>query len=106
MSQGPQLKYFRLRWPDELVPPGEPLWLLYEVDEATDWVLRTVFAFPDGSITRNSIELELLYGGHCVSLVHGTWKELSNDLLLLETSPDEFEKLWSEGVDESLWFVR
>ena len=34
------LDYYRGRWPDEEIPPGEPEWFLYEVDPARDAVLR------------------------------------------------------------------
>lgn len=94
----------RGRWPDSLVPEGEPLWLFYEVDRAADAVIRTVEVYPDGRITRNSIELEERNGDSCPSLIEGSLDFLIPNVD--EIAREAFEELWSKGVDTPFWFVR
>jgi hypothetical protein len=98
--------YYRTRWPDEIVPEGEPLWQLYEVDEAADNVLRTVNVFPDGRITRNSVELEQRNGDECPSLFDCGWHEGIDGVQLLKISAEAFEELYRQGIDTAFWFVR
>lgn len=70
-----RLRYVRARWPELEVPEGQPLWLLYELDDAADAVTRSVDLFPDGSVARNSIEI----------------------------SSAEFEAAWAQGMDRPVW---
>lgn len=105
MSENSPLTYYRGRWPHEIVPKGSPLWLLYEVDEAADDVLRSVEVFPDGRITRNSIELEQRNGDHCPSLIDVGWHEGVAEAKLEKISAETFEELYRRGADTPFWFV-
>lgn len=58
--------YYRGRWPEEPVPEGEPIWLLYEVDKSADTVVRTVEVLADGHVARNSVELEQRHDDECL----------------------------------------
>ncbi|TIT34406.1 MAG: hypothetical protein E5W65_17365 [Mesorhizobium sp.] len=98
--------YFRGRWPDDIVPEGEPLWLLYEVDEAADNVLRSVEIFPNGQVTRNSVGLEQRNGDHCPSLIDVSRREGMAEAKLEKISADMFEELYQIGADTPFWFVR
>jgi len=102
------LTYFRGRWPDDPVPEGEPLWLLYEVDMATDNVLRTVDLFPEGRIESNSIEIDQPDTGHFKSLIDISFIELlrsEESQALKEITKEEFERLYAEGIDKPFWFT-
>jgi hypothetical protein len=98
--------YFRGRWPDAEVPPGEPLWLHYEIDFGADAVLRSVDVFADGCITRNSIELEQRHGDACPSLIDCSLDEGFARAKLEEIPRETFEALWDKGVDTPFWFPR
>jgi hypothetical protein len=106
MSQNPPRTCFRARCPDEIVPEDEPLWYLYEVDEAADAVLRSVEVFPDGRIARNSVELEQRNGDECPSLMDMSWHEAAAEMPLEKISAETFEELYRMGVDTPFWFVR
>lgn len=98
--------YFRGRWPDAEVPSGEPLWLHYEIDFGADAVLRSVNVFADGSVTRNSVELEQRHAAACPSLIDCSLAESFARAKLEEITREEFEALWEKGVDTPFWFVR
>lgn len=99
-----KLLHIRLRWPDEKVPTGEPLWLLYEIDELADSVLRTVGIHEDGSIFRNSIEIEERGGGKCPSLIGDSAKKAFGDTVPEILNKAEFQRLWEQGVNKPFWF--
>jgi len=88
------------------VPPGEPLWLLYELDWQTDAVLRTVNIFPDGSITRNSIALEQRNGDVCPSLIDHSVHVMFENAPVEAITEIEFETSWAKGTDKPFWFDR
>lgn len=106
MSENAPRSYYRGRWPDEIIQEGEPLSLLYEVDEAADIVLRSVEVFADGHITRDSVELEQRNGDYCPSLFDGSWREGVADAKLERISVETFEEFYQQGVDVPFWFVR
>ena len=97
------LRYVRARWPDPEVPPGEPLWLHYELDDQADAVVRTVDLYPDGAITRNSIEIEERGGTPCPSLIDCSLSDGFAGVELAEIPSEEFEKLWARGLDKPFW---
>jgi hypothetical protein len=99
-----RLKYYRGRWPDSDVPPGEPTWSYYEVDTTKDVVLRTVDVFTDGRIERNSIALEERKGDSCPSLVEGPFMNIVLSVPLGLITAAEFEDLWQQGTDTPFWF--
>jgi hypothetical protein len=105
MKSPPRI-YYRGPWPDKIVPDGQPQWLLYEVDEASDDVLRSVEIFPDGHITRNSVELEQRNGHDCQSLIDVGWHEGVAEANLEKISAETFEELYRRGADTPLWSVR
>ena len=96
--------HFRARWPDSDVPDGEPLWFLYEVDTETDAVLRSVEVYPEGKITRNSVELEQRKGDVCPSLIDTSLVEGFKGIEKQDIAASEFEELWIRGVDTPFWF--
>lgn len=98
--------YFRLPWPEVDVPAGEPSWLYYEIDKKNDAVRRSIEVFPDGRITRNSIEIEERDGRPCSSLIDTSLDDGFGDGEPLAMSPVEFEDLWRQGVDTPFWNVR
>lgn len=104
MAHKRSMNYYSTRWPEDVVPAGEPQWLYYEVDLFLDAVLRTVEVFPDGSVARNSVDLEQLHGDHCPSLIDCSWREAAQGAALCETSRDLFEELWLKGADKPIWF--
>ena len=106
MSDTVVYDYYRGRWPQEQVPKGEPLWLFYEVDKAGGAVLRTVDVFPDGRIARNSVELEQRHGDECTSLIDCSLDDFFAVSDLDEISREQFEEVWTNGVDTPFWFVR
>lgn len=90
--------YFRVPWPDQVLPEGEPAELLYEVDE-NDSVPRMVELFPDGRIERDSIENDPGPWGSIPSLVHGEWSvciEGVEGVKVIQKA--EFEAVWAQGV--------
>lgn len=99
------LKHVRARWPDPVVPPGEPYWLLYEIDEQADAVVRTIDVFADRTVTRNSIEIEERRGKACPSLIDCSLAEGFNGVDAEEITREEFEEVWAKGVDELFWNV-
>ena len=96
--------HYKVRWPDDEVPEGEPTWLYYEVDPYADVVTRTVDTFADGRIRRNSIALEERNGDSCPSLVDGSFKDLTDGVALEEIASVEFDDLWNQGTDRPFWF--
>jgi hypothetical protein len=94
-----QLKHVRARWPEPEVPPGEPEWLLYEVDEGADSVLRTVDIFTDGTTLRNSLEIEQRDGRPCSSLMDISSSDRFEGADLEAIEPGAFERAWASGVD-------
>lgn len=98
--------YFRLPWPESEVPAGEPSWLCYEIDKENDAVRRSIEVFPDGHITRNSIEIEERGGRPCPSLIDTSLDEGWGDETPLPMTKDEFEELWRQGIDTPFWNVR
>jgi hypothetical protein len=96
------LTYIQVPWPENPVPEGEPVWLFYEVDEAQDNVLRSVERFADGRLVRNSTDLETRDGWPCVSLFHGSFRELTVEVPLQPFSGPEFEALWKYAQDKPL----
>ena len=106
MSDTVVYDYYRGRWPQEQVPKGEPLWLFYEVDKVAGAVLRTVDVFPDGRIARNSVELEQRHGDECPSLIDCSLDDFFAVANLDEISREQFEEVWTNGVDTPFWFVR
>ena len=99
------MKHIRMRWPEAEVPPGEPMWLLYELNEQEDAVVRSVDLFPDGTITRNSIAIEESGGKPCPSLIDCPIAEGFAGTNPEEIPIDEFEKLWMQGTDKPFWNV-
>lgn len=97
-----ELKYVRARWPDPEVPDGSPEWLLYERDEQSDAVTRTVEFFPTGSVARNSIQIEERGGKPCPSLVEGSLRDGFGPSAEQITS-EEFERGWAMGTDTAFW---
>jgi len=98
--------YYRGRWPEELVPDGEPIWLFYEIARLADSVLRTVGVFADGRVARNSVELEQRHGDKCPSLIDCSLEDLFDGGKLEEISREQFEEWWTKGTDTPIWFVR
>ncbi len=88
------------------MPEGEPLWLLYEMDKETDTVTRTVDIHADGTITRNSVELEQRNGDVCSSLIDTSIIEAFEGVEMETITSTEFEKFWLPGEDRPFWFVR
>ena len=98
------MRHIRARWPDAVVPPGEPEWLLYELDEAADQVTRSVELFPGGRVQRNSIEIEERKGDSCPSLWDVSIIEGLEGLTPTEISASEFEGVWRTGIDAPFWY--
>jgi hypothetical protein len=105
MKQNQSLYYCRVRWPDAVVPEGEPQWLLYELDKHEDTVLRTVDIHADGKIFRNSVDLEQRNGDVCPSLIDTSIVEAFDGVEMETITSSEFEKLWLVGEDRPFWFV-
>jgi hypothetical protein len=101
-----RLKHIRARWPDTEVPPGEPVWFLYELDEQEDAVVRSVELFADGTIARNSIAIEERGGKPCPSLFDCSLAEALEGVEFEEIAIEEFEKFWMQGKDTPFWNVR
>lgn len=106
MTEVNDLRYFRARWPDAKVPADSPIWMLYEVDQAADNVLRIVEVFEDGRITRNSIQIEQGNGDHCPSLFDMSVAESFEGVELEAMTQVTFGALWQRGVDRPFWFGR
>ncbi|TAL28776.1 MAG: hypothetical protein EPN98_22040 [Phenylobacterium sp.] len=100
-----ELRHVRARWPEPEVPPGEPLWLHYELDESADVVVRSVDLFPNGAVNRNSIEVEERGGKPCPSLIDCSIAEGFAGVELEEITRDEFEEIWARGKDTPFWNV-
>lgn len=98
--------YFRLPWPEAEVPANEPSWLYYEIDKENDAVRRSIEVFPDGRITRNSIEIEERDGRPCPSLIDTSLDEGFGDGAPLAMTQNEFDDLWRQGIDTPFWNVR
>lgn len=98
------MRHIRLRWPDDVVPQGEPEWLLYELDDEADRVTRSVELFADGRIDRNSVEIEERNGDSCPSLWDVSIPEGLEGLTPSEISASEFEEVWRKGIDAAFWY--
>jgi hypothetical protein len=99
-----EILYFKCRWPEKPVPNDAPIWLHYEVIEATDVVTRTIELYSDGTKIRNSIELAAREGPdfrapEFRSLVHGDFLEYSREGLIPITK-HEFCNLWDNARDK------
>jgi hypothetical protein len=99
------LKHLRARWPEIDVPPDEPTWLLYELDEQLDAVVRSADVFADGSVARNSIEIEERGGKPCPSLIDCSLAEGFAGVDAEQITPEEFEAVWARGFDKPFWNV-
>jgi hypothetical protein len=97
------IRYYRATWPDEEAPPGEPKWYLYEVDLEKDNVLRDVQIFDDGSVNRNSLDIEARYGPRFDSLCDSPFLPLIDEVPMTEITQEEFQSYWSRGRDRSFW---
>jgi hypothetical protein len=106
MTQPSSLTYFRDRWPDDPIPDGEWEWCLYEISYEQDAVLRTVEIYPDGRITRNSIEIEQRHGDDCPSLIDCSLEEGFAGASPEEIGSEAFQEHWNLGTDQPFWFVR
>jgi hypothetical protein len=100
------LEYYRGRWPEPTVPKGEPEWSFYEISREQDAVLRAVDLYPDGKVTRNSIEIEQRHGDECPSLIDCSLNEGFAGADLITIDRGEFEQFWNRGTDVPFWFVR
>ncbi|MGQ3040855.1 MAG: hypothetical protein ACT6TH_08075 [Brevundimonas sp.] len=100
------LRYVRARWPEPEVPQGEPIWLVYEIDDVADACNRLVELFADGTATRNSIEIEERNGQTCPSLFDTSLADGFGDADLEQISSEEFESAWTNGIDKPFWNVR
>ncbi|WP_305759531.1 hypothetical protein [Brevundimonas sp.] len=100
------LKHLRARWPDPTIPAGEPTLLLYEIDEDADAVVRTVDIFADGSITRNSIEIEERSGQACPSLIDCSLADGFTGVDSEAITHEDFDAAWLKGIDKPFWNVR
>jgi len=99
-------RHARARWPDPEIPGGSPEWLLYEFDDDADAVIRTVEIFPDGRVTRNSIEIEERNGVACPSLIDCSLTDGFAGVALEEVEPSDFQRAWDAGADTPFWNVR
>lgn len=97
------IKYYRARWPDEQVPPGEPTWMLYEVHLDKDNVLRDVEIFDNGAIARNSVEIEARDGSRFETLWDCSFLEVLGEVPFTEITQEEFESHWIQGQDTPFW---
>jgi hypothetical protein len=79
------------------------LWLFYEIDESADAVTRSVWVYADGTVTRNSIEIEERSGKGCPSLIDCSLVQGFESADLEEITPEEFGKVWDSGVDTPFW---
>lgn len=104
MEPSTPFAYWRCRWPDPEAPPGEALWFLYEVDYGSDACTRTVEIFPDGRITRNSLQLEQRRGDDCPSLFDTSLSDGFHGPHLERITAAAFEEAWDRGVDTPFWF--
>jgi hypothetical protein len=93
------LTHYQAPWPESPAPEGEPIRFFYEVDAVADIVLRSVELHADGSLQRNSLELEARDGWPCVSLWHGSFAELSVGVPLEPLSASTFEEYWRRAID-------
>lgn len=96
--------HFKGRWPDAVVPEGEPLWLFYEVCESTDVVTRMVEVFPSGASLRDSMLLAEREGFDARhpdqrSLVHGDFLHDAAQWLDV-ISEAEFDRAWQSATDK------
>lgn len=100
------LRHVRMRWPEPKVPEGEPLWLLYEIDDLAGAVTRSVDLFADGTATRNSIEIEKLHGQPCLSLIGTSLAEGFSGIDLEEIPSEDFTSAWTRATDKPFWNAR
>lgn len=101
-----ELKHVRARWPDAVVPDDSPEWLFYELDQRADVVKRMVEVFPDGSATRNSIEIEERIGPQCPSLFDVPLDDAFRGIDLEAITSDDFEQVWATARDTPFWNAR
>ncbi|MBB3872290.1 hypothetical protein [Brevundimonas mediterranea] len=100
------LRYVRAPWPEPEAHQGEPIWLLYEIDDVADAVTRTVDLFADGTATRNSIEIEERNGQPCPSLIDTSLADGFEGVDLEVVSGEDFASAWAKGTDKPFWNVR
>ncbi len=96
-----ELKHYKLRWPDRTIPLGEPEWMLYEVDDLSDRVLRMVEIFEDGTSHRNSLALENQKGPAINSLVSMNFAEGIADVSYELVSAELFGELYAAAPDRT-----
>ena len=90
-------QYYKLPWPEPLVPDGEPPWFYYEVVDGC--VLRLVDEMEQGDLKRNSVERENAIGPPCVSLIHCDYSEVINEAKYELISQDQFEEVYNAATD-------
>ena len=90
-------QYYKLPWPEPLVPDGEPHWFYYEVVDGC--VLRLVDEMEQGDLKRNSVEHENAIGPPCVSLIHCDYSDVINEEKYELISQDQFEEVYNAATD-------
>ncbi|MEC7289315.1 MAG: hypothetical protein VXW22_04385 [Pseudomonadota bacterium] len=93
------VSFYKMRWPDQVVPDGEPEWFFYEVDANADTVLRMVELFGDDRAVRNSIERESRLGPPVQSLFEMSFSESIKGHTYELISAENFETLYRQADD-------
>ena len=90
-------QYYKLPWPEPLVPEGEPHWFYYEVVDGC--VLRLVDEMEQGELKRNNVARENAIGPPCLSLIHSDFSEAINGTAYELISQDNFEEVYNAASD-------
>ena len=100
------IRYYQWKVEEENKESDLPVQLFYEVAAEADNVLRWVQIFADGSVARNSLEIEAAHGQRWESLTDGPFMAHLEDMDMLDCTADEFETAWARGKDTPFWNVQ
>ena len=90
-------QYYKLPWPEPLVPEGEPHWFYYDVVDGC--VRRLVHEMEQGDLKRNSVARENAIGPPCVSLIHCDYSEVIIGAQYELISQEKFEEVYDAASD-------
>lgn len=90
---------YKMRWPEPIVPDGEPTWFYYEVDANRDNVVRMIECWESGISKRNTLVREHENRAQCNSLIEAPFSDCIAEHPFELISREEFDGVFSQASD-------